>query len=441
VTVDEARAVLGVDADASPVDVRHAYTTAIKRHKPDKDPEGFRRVREAFERLQAPLNTAFVASVGSHDGADAASELPPLPDPLAEIRDALVERVRGQDPSAVIAELERHVEQHPSDDAVRVWLVRLLFDARRADDGISRLAEGARCGVDRLRFGVGLAMWSPSSVDDALLDGLREDAPSSPAAVVVLVARGRVDDARALVVATLRDDVHAARDRRATWLDVVASLFERGPAPFARDVYAMVGEVVPSRADRAGLRQLELLVRELVEASSVVDPVLTRALGAFVGAPLRGAIALSSDEVAPHRHPVTSAKLYAIAPTLARITDEAVPRVLPNTTTRGTTLLTAVVVLVILFIVANLGRIVEPEHYPLHPSEATHALCDVSASRACNASREVDYYLEERRCGEAATSLTRMFEIADGHYEERYAVMQRERVIEACRDPRIETSR
>lgn len=40
--------VLGIDEDASDERIRQAYLEAVKDHPPDRDPEGFERVRDAY---------------------------------------------------------------------------------------------------------------------------------------------------------------------------------------------------------------------------------------------------------------------------------------------------------------------------------------------------------------------------------------------------------
>ena len=60
-TEDEARSILGVDRESSKDAVRRAYLALTKKHKPDRDPEGFRRVREAFERLDRGADARPVA--------------------------------------------------------------------------------------------------------------------------------------------------------------------------------------------------------------------------------------------------------------------------------------------------------------------------------------------------------------------------------------------
>ncbi len=42
-------AVLGIEETADDEQVRAAYLAAVRRSPPDRDPEGFRRVREAYE--------------------------------------------------------------------------------------------------------------------------------------------------------------------------------------------------------------------------------------------------------------------------------------------------------------------------------------------------------------------------------------------------------
>jgi curved DNA-binding protein CbpA len=49
------RRALGVEADESdPAHVKRAYRDALRRHPPDRDAEGFRRVRAAYETLSDP---------------------------------------------------------------------------------------------------------------------------------------------------------------------------------------------------------------------------------------------------------------------------------------------------------------------------------------------------------------------------------------------------
>jgi hypothetical protein len=87
VTVQEAFAELGVDPGADVETIRRAYLRLIKERKPESDPDGFKRAREAFEVARASgemealvaasastgidVLGALGAAVGQHDGRTA----------------------------------------------------------------------------------------------------------------------------------------------------------------------------------------------------------------------------------------------------------------------------------------------------------------------------------------------------------------------------------
>lgn len=52
-TLVEARELLRIDEEATHDQVRRAYLRLVKVYKPERDPEGFRRLREAFERVES----------------------------------------------------------------------------------------------------------------------------------------------------------------------------------------------------------------------------------------------------------------------------------------------------------------------------------------------------------------------------------------------------
>ena len=51
-TLDEARVLLGVDASTSADEARRAYLRLVKQHRPEQDPAGFQRVREAYDLVR-----------------------------------------------------------------------------------------------------------------------------------------------------------------------------------------------------------------------------------------------------------------------------------------------------------------------------------------------------------------------------------------------------
>lgn len=50
----DAFAVLGVAPTLDPAEIKRAYFRALAEHPPHKDPQGFRRLRDAYEALQKP---------------------------------------------------------------------------------------------------------------------------------------------------------------------------------------------------------------------------------------------------------------------------------------------------------------------------------------------------------------------------------------------------
>jgi curved DNA-binding protein CbpA len=53
-TVDAARSVLGVSADATLEQVRAAYLEKVRQHPPDRDPDQFEKIRDAYDLLRDP---------------------------------------------------------------------------------------------------------------------------------------------------------------------------------------------------------------------------------------------------------------------------------------------------------------------------------------------------------------------------------------------------
>ena len=50
----DARVVLGIPANASDEEIRAAYLEKVKQHPPDRSPEEFERIRDAYETLRDP---------------------------------------------------------------------------------------------------------------------------------------------------------------------------------------------------------------------------------------------------------------------------------------------------------------------------------------------------------------------------------------------------
>jgi curved DNA-binding protein CbpA len=83
VDVQSASALLGVSINTKPDEVRRAYLRKVKLHQPETDPEGFARVRDAFELLkQFQTYAQFVHSPEVLRKGEARA----VPSPPAEVR-------------------------------------------------------------------------------------------------------------------------------------------------------------------------------------------------------------------------------------------------------------------------------------------------------------------------------------------------------------------
>src|SRR5215468_3399469 len=81
-TLEEAFRELGIDASTPPEEARRAYLRGIKTRKPETDPEGFRRLREAYEVVAGVLAEPRAEPAPSLD----AREEPDLQSPRARRR-------------------------------------------------------------------------------------------------------------------------------------------------------------------------------------------------------------------------------------------------------------------------------------------------------------------------------------------------------------------
>jgi len=52
--LEHAAQTLGVSASAAEQELRAAYLDKVRQHPPDRDPEGFERIRDAYDQLRDP---------------------------------------------------------------------------------------------------------------------------------------------------------------------------------------------------------------------------------------------------------------------------------------------------------------------------------------------------------------------------------------------------
>lgn len=159
-TREEAWTELGLDGTATEHAVRTAYLALLRKRKPDHDPDGFRRLREAYETLRAP-------------GArrDAGPDSPPVARP--DSSHALEVGSAEPDPLERIRALEAALAMKPEDYGLIAQLVRELASADLRS-GAATVAFSALAGP-QARVVEAAPTWLvalelfPDNFDDALL--------------------------------------------------------------------------------------------------------------------------------------------------------------------------------------------------------------------------------------------------------------------------------
>lgn len=252
-TYVDAMRVLGLEGAPDSASVRRAYLARVKAHSPEKDPEGFKRLRSAFELLRelvgvaAPAQTAEpVSGSMSIDSVDRTDPLlerpPPADDPLDEVRARISactdpwERVRlGREAAAV----------HRSAAAHWLWLESLDMEAG-PDEAVQVAREALSHG--HIEFLTWLRAVHPSQLSDVELDAWLEENRTIPGGDALslawtLIDRRREHDASS-VLQRLLDAGDGDLDPVATpgaILHLVLRLLENGSLAEARGVVSALG--------------------------------------------------------------------------------------------------------------------------------------------------------------------------------------------------------
>ncbi len=103
--------ILGVEPTASPSELRIAYHRQVREHPPERDPEGFKRVRDAYETLRSPRKRAEMALLELRRGPaefdlERLKDSPPPPFPERFVED-LVAAALAEVDAATDAEIAR----------------------------------------------------------------------------------------------------------------------------------------------------------------------------------------------------------------------------------------------------------------------------------------------------------------------------------------------
>lgn len=168
-TADEARELLGVEPGADSRAVRKAYLRLLKRHKPETDPEGFQRLREAFELAQR------LAEAEPHSAIPTTPSVEPLPPPHTEPsppRPAQVFwhrlQVAGNDGEAARHVLVEAIATCPDEPEFFLELAEMHAARGHVDATVEVLQAGARQG--HVECAVELLHWRPAAIGPEALE-------------------------------------------------------------------------------------------------------------------------------------------------------------------------------------------------------------------------------------------------------------------------------
>ncbi|MCC6526808.1 MAG: hypothetical protein IT373_29435 [Polyangiaceae bacterium] len=210
-TFDEALRELGIDAGADAPSVRRAYLRAARRHSPERDPEGFLRVRQALECVSAELGS------GQSSGRPARPE-PDGAEPPADALEPSAVEARAADTADDAAAPPPRVESEERiaagrraararPDSADAWeeLVDALESAGHTDEAAQALCDAERAGApgfaERILYDV------PERASPELL--CRAERATSPwlrlAAAAALRQRGETVRAAKILTGLLAD--------------------------------------------------------------------------------------------------------------------------------------------------------------------------------------------------------------------------------------------
>lgn len=151
-TIEEAFEEIGLAPGSSPDEIRRAYLRKLKTRKPEVDPEGFRRLREAYELLTENAEVlSLVATAPPAELVPAGRPLqdtppssPSRPSPVVEVQRRLATVDHSDERLAV---LRRAVREHPREETLRWWLLLELEDWGLKEEAMELLCRSDQEGL------------------------------------------------------------------------------------------------------------------------------------------------------------------------------------------------------------------------------------------------------------------------------------------------------
>lgn len=282
-TFEESIAALGLNAregTLTQAEVRKAYVALIKVHKPERDPEAFQRVREAYDCLLEALKVgeqSFApAQQADRDfprGKPADHSPTPSPGDAEQassnaLRNALNE---AADDATYVQILSGAVHDRPHATDLRWELIAHYESVHEYEIAQRLIREGAALGL--AEFVTRLAMQEPEAIDEAQLEKL-DGIPR----IAVLIARGAKVEAKAAWKALLQESENSAQPlSRSAVCHLALIAIEHDSAPFAERLFTSMRKHHPLFVSDVNTPLLESMTRDLLPLRSRIPAAYFKA--------------------------------------------------------------------------------------------------------------------------------------------------------------------
>jgi hypothetical protein len=275
VTYDEALRVLGLERGSDSNAIRKAYLTQTKLHSPERDPDGFKRVRAAYELLRAlSANRFVVREVAEVDHA------PEIANPLRQLSEELR---TTQDPEQRVRIGREAADRYGTADAYELWI-----EALGPRPPVQELASIVRAAIARghASFTAVLRHRCSSMLTDDELAEWHVAVVSNPSADAmdltrVYLQRGRPTVAAQVVELALeaaRRDPLTPRPLNYTVLDTILALFEQGAQAEAGRVASVYAAVYAGDERGNANAVIQQATAELAAVHGRIDSALVRTM-------------------------------------------------------------------------------------------------------------------------------------------------------------------
>jgi len=282
-TLDEARVLLGVDASTSADEVRRAYLRLVKQHRPEQDPTGFQRVREAYDlvrqlqsfQVDQVIPRALVVESSDADVAPVIAVDPGEAVPRLSVDDleesyGLADALEAGDTRGAIRIWRAAVRARPDSAEARQRLVEAYTEAGDDERAARALLRGYRRGFDG--FAAALLSQAPAHAPAELFERAQQDGGLAFAAAAGRLKQGDPDAALPYIAMGIRSEFGNSFQTASLVIAALGQLGKRGDVVRFRELaelfatHAKENQLVlwgPYAAQWLVLRELSLVADQL----------------------------------------------------------------------------------------------------------------------------------------------------------------------------------